>query len=281
MYADLHIHTTHTKGSDDPIKVLRLAAEKNINTIAITDHDTVEGVREARKHSHGYNIKLINGVELTTTYQGKDIHILGYHLDINSPCLKEYFCESKQAKTINTQLNFAKALKNGDIKYSWDRVMELNPKNNEISGINVIYAMNHDKYQAPKYKSNWEFYRDYFCINGKNYVITERKTPHDAIHVIKKCGGVPVLAHPAAIADDRIVQRFLKYGVLGLEVYHSSHLPEDSDRYLKMAQEYNMFITGGSGWYGQDSPKNKSEFGVHGLKHGAYGILRVENKKIV
>ncbi len=281
MYADLHIHTTHTDGSDDPVKILQLASECGLNTIAITDHDTVEGVREARKHSIHYNVNLINGVELTTKYNDKEIHILGYHLDINSPHLDEYFCEKGKKKTMNTQLNFARAIKNGIIKYSWDRVVELNPEVSEFSGINVIFAMNHDKCIAKNYISNWDFYRDYFCTNENKLLVTERKTPYDAIHIIKKCGGVPILAHPASIGDDRIVEKFLTYGVLGIEVFHNTHLPDDSNRYLKLAKKYNMFITGGSGWYGNESPKNKTELGIHGLEHSSYGILRVENKRII
>ena len=277
MYADLHIYTNYSHGTNSPREILNLAKKAGINVISITDHDCVDGVREARDHLKDFNIRVISGVELSTMYEGKYVNVLGYYIDVDSRELDDFFKSASDNTTQKTYINFELAKNQGVFDYSWDRVLELHQNEERISGVHVIYAMNKDGYKVPGTQSNWEIFKKYFSTFPVGYVFPDQRTPFDAIDVIKKSGGVPVLAHPKLVGDDRYVRKFLDYGAEGIEVYHSIHTPEDNRKYLKMAEENGVYITGGTGWRGENNHEQVHKFGMHGLKHGAYGILRHKN----
>ncbi len=274
MYADLHIYTNYSHGTNSPWEVLNLAKRSGLKVISITDHDCVDGVREAQDYLFEFDIRLIPGVELSTMYEGRYVNVLGYYLDIDNPELEKFFKSASDNTTQKTYINFDLAKKAGVFDYSWDRVLELNPNEERITGIHVIYSMNADGYKIPGAMSNWAIFKKYFSTFPVGYVFPDQRTPFEAIDVIKKCGGIPILAHPKLIGDDRYVKKFLEYGAEGIEVYHSIHTSDDHKKYLKIAEENNFYITGGTGWRGDNNHSIVDKFGMHALKHGAYGILR-------
>lgn len=277
MYADLHIHTTYSTGIDEPREIFELAKRYDVNTIALTDLDTMEGVIEAHSFLDEYDIRLIDGIELSCTHNQKSLHILGYHLDIKAPAIHNYINNNATETTESTRVNFENAIKRRVFSFNWERVLELNHGSSEITGIHVVYAMNKDNYSAPRQINNWQIYRDYLHIDGKHYIHPDKKTPYDAIHAIKKSGGIPVIAHPSSINSFKDMAKFVADGVLGIEAYHTSHTKEETESYVKFAKENNLFVTGGSGWNGQVSEKSISQFGLCGLEHGDYGILKLQN----
>lgn len=274
MYADLHLHTTHSDGTNSPREILELAHKNGINVISITDHDCVSGVKEAHKILNEFDISLIDGAEISTMYNGKYVHVLGYYIDIENSQLAKYIIEAATDKTHNTLINFNHALKKGVFDYNWERVLELNPSQKRLSGLHVVNAMKHDQYTIPDL-SYREFFAKYFLAFSDEFVDTEKKTPFEAIDIIKKSGGIPVLAHPKLIDNDDYIMKFIDYGVQGIEAFHPIHLPKETDKYLKIAAEKGLYVTGGTDWHGKNNAVSVKGFGMCGLEHWDYGILQV------
>jgi len=271
MYADLHMHSTFSDGTDTPQELCNLAGAHNIRVISITDHDTVSGQKALRDEQTPPQIRVIPGIEVSTLVNHKMIHILGYYIDMFSKELERYICETSEEKTKSTRANFEKACADGIFSFRWERVLELNEGQPRISGAQVIKAMKIDEYEAPGI-GLWDIFHKCFWPENDDYISYGSFNGYDAIDIIKSIGGIPVIAHPKNIRDDSVVIDLIRYGAQGLEVYHPVHDREDSKKYLQMAEDNGLYISGGSDWHG----KNKNEgvpFGSVGLDHGDYKLL--------
>ena len=274
MYADLHIHTTYSDGTDSPREIFELSKQHGLNTIAITDHDCVAGVKEAHKFKHEYNVSFIDAVELSAMWKGKYVHVLGYYIDTSNIELYRYIKESSADKTENTRINFENAKQKGVISYNWARVPELNPGQTRLSGLHVVKAMEMDSYTVPD-MGYMDFFTKYFLASSDEFIDTEKMTPYNSIDVIKAAGGIPILAHPKLIGSDENVLEFIEYGAQGLEAYHPIHSQEETEKYLKTASDRGLYITGGTDWHGGNNSPHITHFGMRGLDHWDYSILQV------
>jgi predicted metal-dependent phosphoesterase TrpH len=271
MYADLHMHTTHSDGTNTPREILELAKSAGISEIAITDHDTITGSIEAKTYINDYNIRLIPGIELTTMLNGAFAHVLGYYIDFENPKLLAYFKQSTGNMTENARINFENAKKEGLYDYSWQRVLELNPGRSFVGGIHAVQAMVHDGH-SPKIEFK-ELFADYYSSVGKYHIHTEVKTPFEAIDVIREAGGVSSLAHPKLVGNDEVVLEIIEYGVNGLEAFHPTNDKNDVQRYIDMANHHGIYVTGGTDWHGKNSAPYITHFGMCGLESKDYPIL--------
>ncbi len=274
MFADLHMHSTFSDGTDTPIELCRLAQRSGIAVISLTDHDTVDGVAHLEDHHPQKPVKLIRGVEISCMRNRKLLHILGYYIDIRSEKLKAFLARMAAEKTENTRINFENALANKVFEYPWERVVELNKEQPRLSGVHVVKAMQEDRYAIPG-MGLWDMFRQYFLPGDNQYIETETATGYDAIDVIKAIGGVPIIAHPKSIADDEAVVDLLSYGAQGLEVFHPTHTADETQKYMNLANRRNSYITGGSDWHGKNSGAKATHIGVTGLPHADYGILKL------
>lgn len=278
MFADLHMHSTYSDGRNTPSELCMLAEEHNVKVISITDHDTIDAHKWLEKNPQNANVKVIPGVEITLLANHKMLHILGYDIDIHSKDL-ECMMQSMSAEiTKSTRLNFEKAYRNSIISYSWERVVELNPDESRLGGSRVIKAMSMDGYKLPGMELA-ELYQKYFLCTNPSYIWHTTHTAYDVINTIKAAGGIPVIAHPKSVGGDSTVLDLIRYGVQGLEVYHPSHSYLETAKYLQMATENKLYVTGGSDWHGvsDNNPSHMGRpFAGTGLEHGDYGILKVK-----
>jgi 3',5'-nucleoside bisphosphate phosphatase len=271
MYADLHIHSTFSDGTDTPAELLSIAEKNGISVVAIADHDTVDGVKAAHKaDSHG--VRLIPAIEVSTVSTHRFLHVLGYHVNVNSTKLAEYIEQVSKDKTENTRINFEYALSKGTFAYDWERVLELNRGQRRLSGVHVVKAMELDGYHAPGMTMR-EMFHKHFRPESPLFIETEKATVADAINIIEAAGGVPVIAHPKLVHDDDIVMDMIKLGAKGIEVYYPLHTPQETEKYLRMAREHGLLVTGGSDWHGGNSAPEVTHMGVAGLENGEYPIL--------
>lgn len=277
MHADLHIHTTYSDGSDTPREIFKLAEKNDIKTIAITDHDSVGGVRIAQGLSSEYEVNLVSGIEILTHYEGQIAHILGYYIDINSPDLAIFLRDSAISKTENTRVNFENVKNILNLNYTWDKVLKNLLGYDMITGSHVINSMDKDRYKIPGFIDNNEVFFKYFQVTSKYHIDTEIRTPFDAIDIIKKAGGIPIIAHPGIVNSDSNIEKFIKHGAAGLEVYHPYHMPEQTKKYLEYCTERGLYITGGSGWQGKYNSCNENAFGMYGLSSKDYDILTLRD----
>jgi len=272
MFADLHLHSTYSDGIDRPIELCRLAKAHNIQVISITDHDSVEGHKALLHMQVPQGLEIIKGIEISTLKNHKMQHILGFYIDIFDKKLEDFIKTISAEITESTRLNFERAVSDGVFSYQWERVLELNPTELRMGGTRVLRAMDIDNYKMPGEAR--DMYRKYFIPTNEDYIWHSTITGYDAIDIIKSVGGVPIIAHPKSIDNDDTVLDLIKYGAQGLEVYHPTHSNEDVAKYLQMAVDHKLYISGGSDWHGKDVVTGR-EMGRTGLAHADYDILKL------
>lgn len=272
MYADLHLHSTYSDGTDTPRELFRLAMENGLRVIAIADHDSVRGVQVAISEELPDNVQLIPAIEVSTIFNRRLLHMLGYYIDVHSSALARFIGQISADKTENTRINFEAIKAMGLADYDWKRVVQIHPDQPRISGVHVVAAMEHDGAEA-KGMTLREMFRTYFLPTGSGFIESEKMTAYDAIRIIKEAGGIPVIAHPKSISNDGVVEELIRAGVEGLEIYHPSHTPEESEKYETMAKAYKLLMTGGSDWHGGNNAPNVTHMGCVGLPDNGYAIF--------
>ncbi len=247
MFADLHIHTHYSDGLDGPATVVEKALAQKLAAIAITDHDSVSGIAEAiAAASSSENLQIIPGIELSTTNKGKDVHILGYFIDYNSPYLIERLKELRKAKTARNQLIIDKLNQLG-IEITIDEVNAKAISSDTRVGRPHIAQVLSEKGVV---KSIGEAFSKYLSTGGLAYVKTESVSPEQGVDIVKNAGGAAVVAHPGIYKDDLLLQRLIDYGLDGIEVYHPDHNPQTTSTLKNLARKNSLIITAGSDYHG-------------------------------
>lgn len=250
MFADLHIHSFYSDGTNSPEELVKLAKENNVSVIAMADHDTIEGVEELLLEANRNNILAVPATEISTSIAGVRIHILGYNIDLKNMALQKFFKDISYARTENTRqiLNKLNTLKS--LKYSWEDVLNHNIGKNWICSSHVYESMKKDGIYLD-WKEWPGFYDKYFSKNSIAYIDIDGFTAKDAIDIILKAGGLPVVAHPKLIGDDSQILKLIKFGIKGIEVYYPAHDYNDIKKYYEIAKKYDLMITGGTDWHGE------------------------------
>jgi len=246
MTADLHVHTTASDGRLSPASIIEQAIQGKLSYIAITDHDTVDGLVQlnAVQQSLPTNLIVIPGIELSTDLPESEVHILGYYIDIFNTELRHQLeiivaDRHERAKKMVIKLN--------KLGYSitYLRVLELAGQATAIGRPHIAKALVEKDY----FSTIADVFTTLLYKNGPAYVPHYKLTPIQVIQLIKKAGGVPVLAHPGLVGNDDIVLDIIHSGILGLEVYHPKHNEQQIQKYLELANKHQLAITGGSDFH--------------------------------
>lgn len=257
MAADLHIHSTYSDGSYTPEEIVKKSLEKGFSTIAIADHDTLEGIPLAKKAAESLSIEVIPAIEFSTFRDKAEIHILGYFIDYTSKTLL-----SETKKIFSARKNRAKKmvrlLNEQGINISFEQVKSI-AGDDYIGRPHVAKAMIEKDYID---EIGEAFTEDYIANGGKAYVSKYKLTPKEVINLILDAGGVPVIAHPNFINHGEAmnyedIKELKEYGLKGIEVYQSKHDKKAEQKYKKIAKNLNLIITGGSDFHGENSPDVK------------------------
>ena len=247
---DLHTHSLASDGMQPSSENVRIAYNKGLAAVALTDHDTVAGVEEALAAGEKYGIMVVPGVEISTRLEGKEIHVLGYYVDVKDP---EFLTRLETLRKTREERNIRileKLNELGLVIAMEDvvRVMGRPLRKDETVGRPHIA----DALVAKGYVSNMGEAFELYLAEGKpGYVSVPRVTPEDAFAWIRAAGGTPVIAHPGLYGDDELVRKIIEHAQpAGIEVYHSDHGQEEEKRYLAMAKQYNLIVTGGSDFHG-------------------------------
>lgn len=248
---DLHTHSNYSDGEYSPQDLINLAIKNNIGTIALTDHDTIDGIKTVDKEKYP-EIKIINGIELTAKVDKGRMHILGYNIDLNNSILKQKMAILKD-NSLNSVLSIYEQIKKDyGIYFHYDDLKELINANHNLGRPDLAKLC--IKYGYAKTVS--EAF-DKYLIAAYNKIRTSKKGLfyEEVIDLIKVSGGIPVLAHPKSLelSDDEFracLVKLMATGLQGIEVYHSSHSLEETLYFKQIAQEYNLLISGGSDYHG-------------------------------
>ncbi len=249
MRIDLHLHTTASDGTLSPAEMVQLAASLGLEFIAITDHDSVEGVATAQAAAKAYpNLMVIPGVEISTDIPYGEVHILGYFIDYNDPGLKCTLEKLRNSRLGRAQKMVAKLAKLG-IHIELERVLEL-AAGASVGRPHIAQVMLEGGYIA----SRQEAFANYIGRNGPAYAEREKMTPVEAVELVTKVGGLPVLAHPAENkALETLLPRLKKARLVGLEVYYNDYSPEVIERLAEVASRHGLIPCGGSDYHGPGS----------------------------
>ncbi|MFA6808630.1 MAG: PHP domain-containing protein [Eubacteriales bacterium] len=252
MKADLHIHSFESDGTFSVEEILSLAEKAGVNTIAITDHETVVGVTKAQKIADKYGITVIPGVEFHTSYKNEEIHLLGYFKHVNSDYLLERMKHFRTKRTEVTKKMLNK-LNSCGLELTWEEVLETASNGGIVCKAHIIYAIQ-QKYQKTK-KLNLQKISSWFSPGEIAYVPYLENPFNDAVNMIFKAGGIPVLAHPGLINNPSIIKDLLSYRPIGVEVYYGywSNRERQTLHFQDIYKSYGILATGGSDFHGDYS----------------------------
>lgn len=241
---DMHVHTTASDGSLNINEIILLALQLGLEGIAITDHDTIGGLEEAVALGEKLGFSIIPGIELSTEYGDKEIHILGFFIDFRQSWIKEKIAELQNAR-INRIVKMVDKLKVLGYDVNVEEVLTIAGKGSvgRPHLANILHKKGYFSYPQ-------EAFQRLIGRGGKAYVPRFKMTPNEAISLIKKAGGIPVLAHPGLSQADHLILPLSREGLMGIEVFHPDHKANDESKYLRMAKEYKLIITGGSDFHG-------------------------------
>ncbi len=246
--ADLHVHTNASDGTWSPAEAVRTAARLGLRAIAITDHDTLDGIPEALRTGERVGVEVVPGVEINTDYAGTEVHVLGYFVDFQeeSPLLKLLY-RIRKARDERAR-NMVEKLRQLGVGISFERVKEL-ADGAVVGRPHVARAL----IELGIVRDLREAFAKFIGPGAPAYVPRYKLTPQQAIAEIMNNGGVAVLAHPGLIGKDELIAEAVEAGLTGLEVLYPEHTPECRRRYTELACTYNLVVTGGSDCHGPGS----------------------------
>jgi len=245
MRVDLHTHTTASDGLLAPEALVRLAKEAGVAVLAVADHDTTDAVDAALAAGRQLGVEVIPAVEINTDVDDTEVHILGYFLDHHLGWFQEFLTRLRDGR-VNRAAKMVEKLKTLGISIQFERVRAL--ADGAVGRPHVARAL----LEAGVVKTTGEAFEKYIGRNGPAYVERMKLTPQEAVAVILRAGGVPVLAHPGWGVPDGMIPALVTAGLEGLEVYYPDHTPAMLEHYLEVAARHRLLVTGGTDFHGGD-----------------------------
>ncbi|MCK4322956.1 MAG: PHP domain-containing protein [Armatimonadetes bacterium] len=248
MAIDLHIHSTFSDGTLTPQQIVQVALDKQLTAVAISDHDTVSGVVPAQQAAAETELQVLPAVEISTTVDGRDVHILGYFIDLQHAGLREKLQAIRDARQQRAR-QIADKLEKLGIVIDFEKLLE-EAGPDSIGRPHIARRLVREGYVPDARQA----FARYLRRGGSAYVERYRLTPEEAVELVITAGGLPVLAHPALDGAEQHVDSLIDCGLQGLEAYHIIHSPAQTRRYIARAQEKGLLITGGSDSHGPEGP---------------------------
>lgn len=244
---DLHTHSTASDGIYTPYELLRLAKETGLEIIALTDHDTTNGLAEATEAARTLQIECLPGIELNTESEEGEVHVLGYFLDVAQPALQATLQRLRDAREHRGQ-RMVEQLNAHGVQITWERVREI--AQGTVGRPHVARAL----LEAGYVQSIGEAFEKYLGKGCIGFVPRARLTAVDAVRLIDSANGLPVIAHPLTLPGlTRLREQLPELcaaGMVGLETYYGPYTQEDEHDLRALADAYHLIPTGGSDFHG-------------------------------
>ena len=243
---DLHLHTTASDGRLSPTELIHLLASQGLKQVAISDHDTTEGLAEAFAAAEEFpDMRIIPAIELSTDIPGDEVHMLGYFLRHEDEELQKILREFRMGRLERGRMMVEKLATLG-INIEWERVQEIAGEGS-VGRPHIALAMVEKGYcKEPK-----DAFPEYLGRNGSAYVERSKMTPPEAVDMLIRFGAVPVLAHPAYLNDmETTIAELAEAGIVGLEVHYAQFSPETVQQLAGLAERYGLIPCGGSDYHG-------------------------------
>ena len=246
-YIDLHTHSTASDGIYSPTELLRRAKDIGLQVLALTDHDTTDGVNEAAQAARTLDIDFIPGIEINTDVSGGEVHVLGYFVEYERPEFQSIIKVLRDARERRGQ-RMVERLNELGVNVSWDRVREI--AQGAVGRPHVAKAL----LEAGYVETIGEAFDKYIGTTCFAYVPRYRLTPEEAVRLIGSANGLPVMAHPVDLPGLDELRNWLpglrEAGMVGLETYYGPYTPENERALCALADEYDLVPTGGTDFHG-------------------------------
>lgn len=250
-FIDLHTHSTASDGSDSPAAIVRKAASSKLSAIALTDHDTLDGLDEAQKEAERLGLAFVRGVELAVKDEFGELHILGLWVPKAAPALENALSRLRRGRAERNQAILDKLCALG-MPVAMEEVLA-------VSGGVAVGRPHIAKVLAAKgyVDSYQEAFDRYIGWKAQAYVPRDVLGPQEGIGLLRETGAHVVLAHPCLKADmtaerlDAVLTAFKEYGITALEAYHSAHGPKETRLCVELAAKHGLLLSGGSDYHGR------------------------------
>lgn len=244
---DLHIHSRFSDGTEEPRDILRAAKEAGLAFIALTDHDTMDGVPEALAAGQEFDMPVITGIEFDTHYPCL-LHMLGYGMDVNDPILKNALKEAAAGRQARNEAILDKLAALGK-----DVRPFLQKKDGTVTRLNIANALIEGGFAKDRKEV-------FLTLIGKDcpafVEATHRLSPEDTIALIHRVGGIAVLAHPCKLSANvpKVVRELAAAGLDGIEAFYPTATHGQKVEHLSLARECSLLVTCGSDFHGANRP---------------------------
>ena len=250
MTIDLHMHSTASDGTLSPTELMRFAAECGCNTVALTDHDTAAGVSEARSEAHRLGIRFIAGIEVSSLWGGRSIHVVGLGIDDTNPVLTRKVREFEVSRT-RRAAQIAEKLAALGIAGMLEKATAFAENKLNVSRVHFALAL----LEAGAVKNQQEAFDRYLGDGKPAYIMAPWPTVAEAVDLIHTSGGIAVMAHPGRyhFKNDwtvgELMKDFAAAGGEAVEVISGSQQPDFTPRCLAWAREYKLLVSTGSDFH--------------------------------
>lgn len=254
LCVDLHTHSNASDGTDSPRELIDNAHKAGLRAVAITDHDTLGGLKEAKKACAAYdNLDFVRGVEISTGSSQGDMHILGLWVPEDAEPLEKVLAKMRAKRTSRNERMVERIAALG-VGITMDDVMK-EAKGESVGRPHIARAIVAKGYV----RDINEAFARYVGAGCPTYIAKEVMQPEDAVALLAKIGASPVLAHPMLKPYppgwiEEFVKKLLPFGLCGIEAWHSEHTDEDTQDVLAIARRYHLCVSGGSDYHGSNKP---------------------------
>lgn len=278
---DLHVHSNKSDGTFTPSELVTMAIEKNLTALALTDHDTTDGLEELANAAAGKPLAVVPGIELSTEYEGKDIHIVGLFIDPTQSDFRAHlkaFVESRDDRNRKMCANLQEA----GISISYEALQEANPGSVITRAHYGTWLLEHGVVSSVA-----DAFSKYLGDHTPYFVPREKVTPQQAVSLIQKAGGLAILAHPILYRMSRerldiLVRRLKEVGLTGIEAIYATYNSREENQIRQLAIKYDLLLSGGSDFHGFAKPKLElgTGYGHLCVPDEVYFSLKKEHEKM-
>lgn len=256
---DLHTHTCKSDGSYTPTELVDYAIKKNLAAVAITDHDSIEGLDEAVAHAAALrerglpSVEVVPGIEFSTKYEKQDVHIVGLYISYERDAFQSALGSFVDSR-VNRNRKMCENLQGAGIDITYEKLLAMYPDAVITRAHYASYLLEHGYV-----KSRQDAFARYLGDHTKYFVPREKVTPSQAVELILKADGVPILAHPPLyhMGNDRLdtlVSSLKADGLMGIEVFYSTYSNQDVRDMRRLSEKYDLLVSGGSDFHGANKP---------------------------
>lgn len=258
---DLHVHSNKSDGTYSPSKLVDYAVEKGLAAFALTDHDTTAGLTEAITYAETLakegkpSVEVISGVEFSTQYEEKDVHILGLFIRYEDDDFQKQLQTFVDAR-IERNKKMCRNLQGAGIDITYEKLLsELSDGESVITRAHYAAYLTHHGYV----KTRDEAFSKYVGDHCPYFVPREKVSPFQAVSLIHQAGGVSILAHPPLyhLGKERLdilAARLKEHGLMGIETHYSTYSNQDERDMMRLAARYDLLPSGGSDFHGDNKP---------------------------